>query len=641
MVISSLEEILDNTKSDVNELGVFKFGKIFFPDIFAKPFAEFHKEIAGLLFKLLDPSKQLVVQRQAYALLPRESGKTNICTLLFPLYLIYTKGHSIFVNTDILKWTDEQKEEYKHLIVGNNVEIPMNEDFILVNSQTLNRAEGFVTTLKNIIESRNDLAAIFGEKDPRIITEANEFRRKISKIWRVNSFITKDSTIVMAVGSSQHIRGVNILGRRPSFIIADDIYSEENTRSDELRDKVGKIFWSELVNTASTEKGKILLVGTLLHPDTVFKDVRESNNWFGVEKRIISVPELSKLIEIASSTGDFVVPSYEACADLDKELNTLLWKEYKGSYFILSKYYESLLQRKKDRFYQEFMNEPVPPDEINITVDNFYKTAINTWQKDDKQFIEFTYQGIHYKGIINLYVGLDPASSVTTRADDTAIVTAGIARCYPVVKGIDLDSLYDQGRSGRIFPVILEIEGGKYAVTDFKGMKGMAEALLRLDSKYIVSYINIESAGQQEQIVREIMKCFYDNSEEAQIIRERSVNSPHPRSTNIWSIPVSSQTSKSERILSVLLPVIQRYGVVICNSIYSAFLDNLVEQVVFMGSMKHDDYADAWHIAMKEVKLPDASALPYGLIRNEERQRAQTRYQQLVKQYGKRAWLFN
>ena len=156
-----LSVILDNTASRENfqELGIFKFAKLFFPERFKDDFAELHYDMCKLLFKLLDPTHNEATDRNAYFLVHREAAKTTVGTFLFPIYLLYLKGYSIYVRGEMLD------KPWKEQII----EIPIKERFIMIASATAGMAETFVTNLRNTIEARADLAAIFGEKNPRMI----------------------------------------------------------------------------------------------------------------------------------------------------------------------------------------------------------------------------------------------------------------------------------------------------------------------------------------------------------------------------------------------------------------------------------------------------------------------------------------
>ena len=196
MSVDAIANCIDNTDKD--NLGIFWFAKNFFPTRFTFPFDKVHFAMAKLLFKLLDPTREYIMDRQAYLMVHREAAKSTIGTFLFPMYNIYLKGHTIYVDTDILDWTAQQKKENAHMMIGNSIPITLNEHFICISSETSLRATMFVSSLKAEVEKRTDLARIFGEKDPRVIVGEEDDRRRSNKMWRVNSFCLKSISLFNA-----------------------------------------------------------------------------------------------------------------------------------------------------------------------------------------------------------------------------------------------------------------------------------------------------------------------------------------------------------------------------------------------------------------------------------------------------------
>lgn len=637
----SQEDLIDRFAINIkkSELGILDFAKTLFVDRFKYEFGNVHYQIIKVLFKLLDPTRLYSVDKQGYCLVHREAAKTTLATFLLPMYLICMKGRKIYVNARFLDWSDEDIEKnMEYQVEKGIVEVVIDEKFIVIASETGNRAIGFVNNLRSILSSDVNIANIFGEKDPRVIDYIDDDRRRSVKSWRNECFITADGTIVLAQGAQAHTRGLNIMGYRPSLIIADDLYSKRNTKTPDSVLKINQWFGDELVNSLDSRTGKILLLGTLVHPDIIFKDLLVDKQWFGITRQLISNEELSGLLDRYRKDDKVVVPDYETCKEIDTELKTLSWADHKGSYFILSKYAYYYRKNALDSFYKEYMNVAVAPERMMLDYGMFKRTKMEFYTRDNKQLVSIYEQGVEWQGVCNLYVGVDPASSIANKADDTAIVLAGYAKVYPKYQG---KANEDYILNSRVIPIIAHIEGGKYSITDYNGMPGMAEALLRIEKRYKIEYINIESAGQQEQIIRQIRKVFYDLSVESSEIRKRATGSPSPRKPRIWSENVNQGMQKSERILSVILPIFQQSGVVyVDDRIPAALVSLLIEQIMTVGLAIHDDYADALSIALKNVVPPEADQM-YENAYGQYEFKTVDRWKSLVKKYGRRAWLYN
>jgi len=580
------------TPDRIEDLGILKFGKLFFRERFSQKYSMIHYKMILLLLKLLDPRRANAMDKQAYFLVHRMAAKTSISTFLVPTFLIFLRGHTIITSEHMLDWdmkTEPSKWFKDHDPTDKIIEVPINEDFIIIASETASSSEEFVNNIRNILNTNKNLMNIFGEKSPKYI-EADD--RGEDKIWRRNTFITADNTIIRGVGVGQQLRGRIVGGRRPSFIIIDDMYSENNVKSEQSRENLSRWLFNAAVNSLDMERGKMLWLGTLLHPDTVVKSFRRSEFWFGLEIPIISTKELSEAVLYVKEQKGFERQDFftnkEAMLGLKKledKFTTMSWKEKHNLRLILMKYKELMVNNRLNYFYQEFMNEALAPEVKLIQPEAFYRTDITVKKKGLKQIVSFEYEGLKWEGEIIVYAALDPASSIANNSDDTAIMAGGLARCYPIIPGIDDFSTLAHDIKGRIFPVILHMEGGKYAIHDYEELKGMAEALLRLDKQYLLEQIRIEANGQQMHVVRSIKQTFE---------QEHSF-------TRIWDVYNTGR--KDERILSITLPMIQHYKVIICED--TPLIDKLYVQLLTCGIADHDDYADVFSILFKDLRPPE------------------------------------
>lgn len=635
-----VEQYIDNTQGpdELQNLGIFLFAREYFPDRFRQEFAMIHYEIMVLLFQLLDPRKNYSFERMRYLLVHREAAKTTLSTFLLPIILIYFKGITIYVRKSMLDWDPTQGisiTDYMNKYENDEaIGITINEQFIVICSETKDQAERFANNIKVEIESRQDLSEVFGEKDPRVIEATQEERRRTANAWRVNCFITSDDTILLGLGAGQRIRGRNERGWRPTIIIVDDMYSLQNIKTEATRNNLSYWLHAEVINSLDINTGKIMWLGTLLHPDTVIKDLRLDDDWKGIERPLIALDELQEVIHKCTVNGKFELPSEEQCAQWQANIRTLSWPERHNLYTILKRYFKHLTKGKLNIFYQEFMNEPVAPENQVINPESFYKTDLEFYKKQNHQMVEFTYEGVKWVGQCNLYVGIDPASSQSEKADETVISVVGFARCYPHYVGRDIESSESSLPRGRIFPIIAHMEGGKYAIHEYENMPGITESCFKIDRRYILESIKIELAGQQEQIIREIQKSFQDG------IRDRHGMLTHkPSSTPVWGELVTShEGSKAERMLSILVPIVQKYKVIICFN--SVLINKMYDQLLMSTVMNvHDDWPDSVSIGFRNVRVPDIDdRFASKIVPDEGQVEELSSWEKCVRIYGNNAW---
>lgn len=558
----------NNTASLQNksEQGIFFFARYFFPDQFSNAFSVTHYRIVQMIFSLYHENKTLSIDRQAYLLSHREAAKSTISTFLLPLFFMCMKGHRVY-------WRDENNDMQSFIV---------NEKFIVIASETSAQAERFVTNLKNAFDMNAMIASVFGEKKPSLISEDD--LRKADIKWTKTAFVTADGTVLLGVGAGQQIRGVNVHLSRPTMILVDDMYSRNNTGTERIRRKVADWFHDDLCKSLDSQLGKIMWMGTMVHPDTVVKDFRSNTDWFGVECPVISKDELAILVSRA--IVDDMIDVAE-CEILDKELTTFSWLERANSRYIAKHYLNSVKRNNLNGFYQEFMNETVADGNKMINSDNFERIPIEYSLWRGKPTVEFRLGNTMWKGVVTLIMGVDPAASSSMGSDDTVIVVAGYARCFPHVDGVDWNTTDMQQFQGQIFPVIMHIEGGKYTIIKYKDEQGMADRIYDLSVKFKLNNIRIEANGQQMLIVNEVRKFF----------QERGSYTPITEEYN--------SIKKEERILTTILPIVQRYDkFIVSEYVTPTLIQKLIMQMLTLGFNDHDDYPDALAIAMHDIQQP-------------------------------------
>jgi len=597
-----IEKCLDNTYDieDREEQGLLWFGRYFFPHVIKNKYSEAHFKMSQLYFELLCPQRKTAMDRQAYMLIHREAAKSTIGTFLMPLYSIFLKGYRPvykqrevgFDDTNLLWEKEDDKGKYNIVHISE-----LNEKFILIASETAGQSETFVTDIKSEIESNVKLMEIFGGKHPEDIidNELTSYGRKSTK-WTKSAFLTNDNTAVVGVGSGQRVRGRKIKGSRPTFIAVDDMYSEENTKTAERREGLNQWFYNALKNSVDSETGKMLWLGTMVHPDIVAKEFKKDPLWWGIEVPIISDAELKEALSYCTRDGEgrLRLPDLKALAELNEKMTTLSWKDRYPIEHILKKYIEQLSKQKPDYFYQEYMNKPIAPESETLSPDAFeiQPSLIFSTDPYGNQQCEYKDKNqIRWKGKVNLTVGIDMASALHKKADDTAICIAGMARLYPNIPGFDLTNSKHKYPNGIIVPILAHVEGGKYDIISFKdskAKKSVVTALVDISKRFKVDRVRIEANGQQEMSIRAI-----DST-----LREMGVD--------IMIEPQYTNTEKSQRIKATLLPIFQKYKKMIC--VDDPKVKVVYEQLNMLTISDKDDYPDALEKALYETRIPEIGA---------------------------------
>ena len=123
------------------------------------------------------------------------------------------------------------------------------------------------------------------ENNELLIDEFGPFEGKSE--WSATNVVLEGGTRILSMSTGKKVRGLRHLQYRPDLIIADDVENNDSVRQKEQRDKTAEWFGSEVMPAIDTEKGKLILIGNLLHSDSLLARQRKKiieNEGFGILK---------------------------------------------------------------------------------------------------------------------------------------------------------------------------------------------------------------------------------------------------------------------------------------------------------------------------------------------------------------------
>lgn len=548
-------------RSHYKELGIFKFAKDFFPERFTNDFVETHYDLIQVFFELYSPERHSREERKGYGIVHREAAKTTLINFLLPIYIIYTKG---------MPWYLRTKEGLQHEIINS-------ERFILIASETIRSAELFSMEIRATINKRADLSKLFGEKSPREIPMAEQ-NRKGEQLWRRSAFLTTDDTAVVAVGTGQQVRGIQIGGSRPTVLIMDDMFSNKSTVTEVMRNKVRNFIDAELMFTVDSIVGKTFLANTIVHKDTHAYEVTKDTDWYGIEKPIIGVEDFQNVIDTLKKdeNGHYIIPSYHECMEIQKNIHSLSWKERHPLHSIL-KIYRGL-HKKGDAtaFWREYLNITRSPEATSITEANFVMTDFEF----DHGVCSFKYEGYSYRCKPKWQIGVDLASSEAEKRDDACITVSAHVQAIADIPGTN-NIRY------KTFAITCHVEGGKYNTLpnpESPLEKNYVDSLIKIYKKVgDIGIIYMEQNGQQGGIISAVRQGLKDRG-------------------YYFSVQgIVSAGNKIERITTDLRVWIALHNKILIPTGSEA--QKLKNQSLFLGEMNHDDYPDSLSMSTKGLAI--------------------------------------
>tara|TARA_R100000152_G_C6765345_1_gene190141 strand:- start:228 stop:1727 length:1500 start_codon:yes stop_codon:yes gene_type:complete len=263
---------------------------------------------------------------------------------------------------------------------------PEDEDlFIVIISESQSQSVNFLSRIKYHLSHSKTFSENFGDMGP-----------STARRWTNNDIILANGSRIIAVGTGQRVRGFIEGDTRPNLIIIDDFESELNAFTPEARAKNRK--WiTEAVIPSLSDDGRIAMIGTVISEDCFLCWAKESPAWDVLWYSIWDDDENS------------------------------LWEARFPKERILQIKDEFASVGNLNGFYQEYMNIAQSPDDAPFKPDyiqiHHYDFEIRDGQSllvkklpDDKEELK----------PVAVYSGVDPASSLSMKADFFVIATLGI-----------------------------------------------------------------------------------------------------------------------------------------------------------------------------------------------------------------------
>ena len=258
-----------------------------------------------------------------------------------------------------------------------------------------------------------------------------------------------DITFIRGRGAGQKVRGVKSPeGKRPNYILIDDLENDENVESKDSREKLKGWFFNALMPSVDPNGFEITIIGTPLHEDSVLSNLTDSANWKFIMLPAAEEYPVPKGKKLQSAWSDRFTPKF---------LNDMM-----QSYTDVG---------RRNSFFQEYMLETVSKENQLFNLDD-----INYWTEEE--------YGDKIKGL-SFYISVDLAISEEAYADYTAITVVGV------------------NRTNNWF--VLHLDYGRYS-PDITIQKIMSLARMYKDSTLVIEkgtlYLGIKKLLQHEMLAK-------------------------------------------------------------------------------------------------------------------------------------------
>ena len=254
----------------------------------------------------------------------------------------------------------------------------------------------FVYVLHSILyEKRKNVVIISASEDMakrflRRIREELEHNKKILWIfgrqetdkWSETELRLKNGGVIHAKGRGAQLRGLIDGARRPDLIILDDIEDEELVRSDLRRYDLESWFNGTVLPTLEPKVGQCILIGTILHEDSLLNRVVGGELY-----------------------PDFETVRYAAVGEDEKPI----WPERFTKEKLQAVKRSYMARGQLPQYHMEYMNDPMPQETAVFRSEYFHYYNQIPESTPDKSYL------------VECYVDLG-GGSVKSRADYTAMI---------------------------------------------------------------------------------------------------------------------------------------------------------------------------------------------------------------------------
>ena len=381
----------------------------------------FHKEIFNSLLHIKGGEKIAIIA-------PRGHAKSTLCSLIYPLHRI------LFGEEKFVLLISESEMQSKYLLESLGDEIEYNE-----------KLQYFFG---------NRIGDVWGKEEKEIITGFN-----------------KDGTPsgvckVMVRGTGQKVRGLKYGAYRPTLTIIDDGEGDGNAATVEQRNKFRR--WIDTAVVPGSDDGKIVFVGTIIDEDAYLNRIGGSRAFDKNGNRIIKGWKSLFYQAILQETenNQFVSSGKEI---LKNKEPLVLWPERRPYSWLEAKKEEARSKGDIAYFFQEYQNIPMDDSFRVFKRDDIQYYKGDYVHKGGIDFISMEEDGERIQKPVNIFMGVDPASSENVKANYTVVMVIGV-----------------------------DAENNIYVIDYFRGqvtpMDG-AQKILELSDIYHPKFVNIEETG--------------------------------------------------------------------------------------------------------------------------------------------------
>jgi phage terminase large subunit-like protein len=197
------------------------------------------------------------------------------------------------------------------------LEHPERYPFIILVADSSRQATLNITSIKHELETNDLIKQDYGQIKGMVVEDFS-FQGE-GEEWQKQNIVLSNGVRILARSRGQKVRGLRHLQHRPKLVVIDDPEDGEWVRTKENRDKTDRWLHSEIIPGMDVKKGKLVVIGNLLHMDALLSRLKAPGTGF----KTLEFPLIDKE---GNCTWPAMYPTQKSLQDKERDMGAIPWQ---------------------------------------------------------------------------------------------------------------------------------------------------------------------------------------------------------------------------------------------------------------------------------------------------------------------------
>lgn len=196
------------------------------------------------------------------------------------------------------------------------LEYPEKFPFIILISDSARQATLNIAAIKTELETNTLIKQDYGEIKGNVIEDFS--LKGDGEEWQKQNIVLSNGVRILARSRGQKVRGLRHLQYRPKLVVIDDPEDGEWVRTKENRDKTERWLRAEVIPGMDARKGKLVIIGNLLHMDALLSRLKGEGSGF----KVLEFPLIDKQ---GVCTWPAMYPTEKSLKERERDMGPVAW----------------------------------------------------------------------------------------------------------------------------------------------------------------------------------------------------------------------------------------------------------------------------------------------------------------------------